>query len=119
MSIRTSLSAVLVFAVALAASAPADAAKIDPMQRLMQEINKYANAGDAKRTGALLKAVAGLAPRDKDFQGWAGIAQSAATSARRGDLGGAKVACQTCHEKFRDKYKEKVVSHFPDVPDKR
>ncbi|HEY8073014.1 MAG TPA: hypothetical protein VIF62_02865, partial [Labilithrix sp.] len=62
--------------------------------------------------------VAALGPRDKEFAGWAQVAGGAATSARRGDLGSAKLACDTCHQKYKDAYLDKIVKHLPDVPDK-
>lgn len=103
------------FGALIFASAPGSASAEDacgskenpcPLQKWMR-----ANMGPAmasKDLPALAKALeksASLSP-DASWE-WASMAKAGAEAAKKGDFAGAKASCKTCHDKYKDAYKEK------------
>jgi hypothetical protein len=78
-----------------------------PMQDWMKtKLAPFATDGN---TEALAKAFDHLSYHaPPGFAEWSKIARDGAERARKKDLAGAKMACRTCHEKYKAKYKEEL-----------
>lgn len=84
-----------------------------PLQQWMRaNMTPALAAGDGPALAAALDKAATLSP-DASWNGtdatksWDAIAKAGAAAARANDLRGAKAACQSCHEAFKEPYKSK------------
>ncbi len=83
-----------------------------PLQKWMRQHMAPANAsGDMAALNAALTKVAGMSP-DKSWNGsdakanWDAIANAGAAATKAGDAAGVKAACKSCHDAFKQKYKD-------------
>src|SRR5438309_2064121 len=83
-----------------------------PLQKWMRTNMAPANAsGDMPALAAALDKAAAFAP-DPSWNGkdpkasWDAIARAGAAAARANDVAGAKSSCKTCHDQFKQKYKD-------------
>ena len=114
---RLALVAGVVFGAAVVGALPMTATKASaddaacgtkdnpcPLQKWMRSNMGPALANnDMPGLAKALDHAAGLAP-DASWT-WAKIAKDGAEAARKGDVGGAKSACKSCHDAYKDKYK--------------
>jgi hypothetical protein len=74
------------------------------------------NAGPPSKTGdiellaAAFDAIAGFAPHASAYPNWASIARDGASVARRGRVDAARVACVSCHEQYRARFRRDLRS---------
>jgi hypothetical protein len=87
-----------------------------PLQKWMRTNVAPANAsGDMPALAAALEKAANLAP-DPSWNGkdakasWDAIAKAGAAAARANDAVGVKASCKTCHDVWKDKYKQQFRS---------
>jgi hypothetical protein len=81
-----------------------------PLQKWMQDnVGSKLSDGNLDAVAASLDKVAAMSP-DPTWTDWAKFAKDGAAAARKGgDAGtqGAKAACKSCHDKFKNDYKTK------------
>ena len=78
-----------------------------PMQKWMKANMAPAAAnGDAAALAKALEYVASHAPPGLDK--WTSIATEGAAAAKKNDIDGAKKSCKTCHDAYKNKYKEEM-----------
>jgi hypothetical protein len=76
-----------------------------PLQRWMrQNMAPAVAAGDNAGLAAALDKVAATSP-DASWSTWSTISKQGSDAAKKGDLAGAKAACKSCHDAYKDKYK--------------
>ncbi len=112
-----SLVAALLFGAAALGSAP-HAASADggtcggkenpcPLQKWMKvNIGTPMAAGDLAAVSVALEKAASMSP-DPAWGEWAASSKAGAAAAKKGDLAATKASCKSCHEKYKDAYKEK------------
>lgn len=72
------------------------------------------NAGPPSKTGDIdllaeaFERIAALAPHASAYPNWASIAKDGANVARRGRVDAARVACVSCHEQYRVRYRQQL-----------
>lgn len=80
-----------------------------PLQQWMEDnVTPAVEAGDTARLGAALTKIATFAPAPAWNSGtpsWRGIAEEGAARAAAGDMRGARAACKSCHQAFKDRYR--------------
>jgi hypothetical protein len=80
-----------------------------PLERWMEDnAQAAAENGDLPRLAEVYTKMAGWAPSPAWNTGptsWRAISEAAATKARAGDLRGARSACKSCHQAWREKYR--------------
>lgn len=75
-----------------------------PLQKWMRaNMGAAMAAGDLPTLAKSLDKAATLSP-DASWN-WGAISKAGADAARKGDTAGAKAACKSCHDSFKDKYK--------------
>jgi hypothetical protein len=84
-----------------------------PLQKWMRQNMAPANAsGDMPALAASLDKASTFAP-DASWNGkdakanWDAIAKAGAAAARANDAAAVKASCKTCHDTFKEKYKDK------------
>jgi len=108
-------SFMLALACGLAATfgaADAGAVKNPLLLNLMKRIEGYSNAGNMKATSQLLGMIRSMGPDEYDR--WAAIAEKGRAAAAAGDASGARAACRSCHDAYREQYRNKYGSKAPD-----
>lgn len=92
------------------ADAPAECGSKDnpcPLQKWMRaNLGTALAANDSAALAANLNKVANASP-DATWN-WKKIASDGAAAAGRGDIAGAKAACKSCHDAYKDQYKHEV-----------
>ncbi len=63
-------------------------------------------ANDAEGLANVLDKIAAMSP--PGFANWASISKDGAKAARDGDISAAKAACRSCHEQYKQKYRDEV-----------
>ena len=94
------------------ADAPACGGKTNPcpLQKWMQDnIGSKMADGNLKDVATGLDKAATFTP-DPSWADWATFAKAGADAARKGDTPGTKAACKSCHDKFKQQYKDKFRS---------
>jgi hypothetical protein len=80
-----------------------------PLERWMEDnVEAAAENGDLPRLADLYTKMAGFAPDPSWNTGatsWRAISETAATKARAGDVRGARAACKSCHQAWRERYR--------------
>jgi hypothetical protein len=78
-----------------------------PMQKWMQD-NIGAQMADGNLAGVAtgLDKAATMSP-DPSWTEWAKMSKDGADAARKGDKAGAKASCKSCHDKYKQAYKDK------------
>ncbi len=72
------------------------------------------NAGPPSKTGDIellagaFDGIAALAPHATAYPNWASIAKDGASVARRGRVDAARVACVSCHEQYRTRFRQQL-----------
>lgn len=78
-----------------------------------------AKTGDIELLAEAFDAIARLAPHASAYPNWASIARDGANVARRGRVDAARVACVSCHEQYRARFRrdlrEMPLSELPDA----
>ena len=93
----------LVAALVLAAATPAAA---DPdMIKAMHLLDGFTKAGRMREVAEVLGAFGQM--RFKEYPEWAPIAQKGAAAAKKNDAAGVRQSCTSCHEKYKDAWREK------------
>lgn len=64
-------------------------------------------SGDLKAVAAGLDKAATLVPDDAWKADWSKFSKDGAEAARKGDTAAVKASCKSCHDKFKNSYKEK------------
>ena len=64
------------------------------------------NKGDLPGLATSLDKSAAFAPAG--YTNWASIAKDGAAAARSGDMTAAKASCRTCHDQYKQKYKDEM-----------
>jgi hypothetical protein len=78
-----------------------------PMQDWMKaNLAPAVACSDAEALARGFERLAAHAP--PNFTDWAKISKAGAERARKKDFDGVKVVCQTCHSKYKSKYKEEL-----------
>ena len=76
-----------------------------PLQGWMKKnMNPPMAAQDLPALAAALEQAAKLGP--PGYGNWASIANDGAKAAKAGDLAAAKASCRTCHDQYKQKYKD-------------
>lgn len=82
------------------------------------------NAGPPSKTGDIellagaFDGIAALAPHATAYPNWASIAKDGASVARRGRVDAARVACVSCHEQYRARFRQQLrAMPLHDLPD--
>jgi hypothetical protein len=84
-----------------------DAAKPCPLQGWMRtKLAAASTRGDAEGLAKGFDFLASNPP--PGYSDWAPIARQGAGLARKKDIEGSKAACQSCHSKYKSKYKEEL-----------
>jgi hypothetical protein len=74
-----------------------------PMQGWMKRVMAPASSSaDGEKLAKALLYVADHVP--PGYKGWAAMAKAGAEKAKAGDVEGAKVSCQQCHDAYKDTY---------------
>jgi hypothetical protein len=80
-----------------------------PLDAWMEEnVEPAAERGDLSRLAELYTKMAGFAPDPSWNTGdnsWRAIAEGAAAKARAGDMRGARSACKSCHQAWKERYR--------------
>lgn len=83
-----------------------------PLQKWMRaNLGTPLAAGDTAALATNLKKVAASSPEASWT--WSKIASDGAAAAAKGDLGGAKASCKSCHDAYKDQYKQKYRMKAP------
>jgi hypothetical protein len=67
-----------------------------------------AKTGDIELLASAFDAIAGFAPHASAYPNWASIAKDGAAVARRGRVDAARVACVSCHEQYRARFRQQL-----------
>ncbi|MGH7283578.1 MAG: hypothetical protein ACRELY_18790 [Polyangiaceae bacterium] len=114
----------LAFALGAAASLHVTVARADdascgskenpcPLQKWMrQNMAPALAAGDNAGLAASFDKVAANAP-DASWSTWSQFAKQGSNAAKKGDTAGAKAACKSCHDAYKDKYKAQYRTKAP------
>jgi hypothetical protein len=78
-----------------------------PLQAWMKtNTNPPVLAGDLPALAAALEKTVAFAP--PGYTNWVSIAKDGAAAAKGGDLTAAKASCRTCHDQYKQKYKNEM-----------
>ena len=84
-----------------------------PLQKWMrQNMAPALAAGDNAGLATALDKVAANSP-DASWATWSQFAKQGADAAKKGDTAGAKAACKSCHDAYKDKYKAQYRMKAP------
>jgi len=79
-----------------------------PLQGWMKtNANPPVMAGDTAALAPVLEKIVAFAP-GAGYPNWASIAKDGAAAAKSGDLTAAKASCRTCHDQYKQKYKNEI-----------
>lgn len=97
---------------ALLGASDASAVRTTMLQNLMKRMNGFVAAGNMQSTAVILNLVKNTGP--DEYAKWGEIAEKGRAAAAAGDSTGAKAACKSCHDQYREAYKMKYGSGAPD-----
>ena len=84
-----------------------------PLQKWMrQNMAPALAAGDNAGLAASFDKVAANSP-DASWATWSQFAKQGSDAAKKGDTAGAKAACKSCHDAYKDKYKSQYRMKSP------
>lgn len=93
---------------ATAASSDGHAARTTMLQKLMKRMNGVAASGRLAATAQVLNVVKSMGP--DEYAQWKPIADKARAAALAGDAAAMKSACNSCHDQYREAYRNKYGS---------
>jgi hypothetical protein len=93
---------------ATAATSDGQAAKTTMLQNLMKRLNGVAASGRLAATAKVLGVVKSMGP--EEYAQWKPIADKARAAALAGDAVAMKAACNSCHDQYREAYRNKYGS---------
>lgn len=90
-----------------------------PLQAWMKvNAGPPAKTGDIELLAGAFDAIADFAPHASAYPNWASIARDGANVARRGRVDAARVACVSCHEQYRARFRRDLREvPLRDLPD--
>ncbi|MBK6691900.1 MAG: hypothetical protein IPG50_06805 [Myxococcales bacterium] len=93
-----------------------------PLQGFMKQSAAPPSKGtDAEALAEAFDKIAALAPHVSAYPYWGSIAKDGANVARRGRIDAARVACVSCHEQYRARFRKELrtlgLAELPDAGD--